>query len=162
MSTSTIVGIVIVILLALGGWYFFSTNSVSLAPSTGSNMPVLPADGGTGQTPEMEVVDDALKSAVAYGTDGFSPKTVTIKKGGTVTWTNQGGAAGMWIASAVHPTHSVYSGTTLAEHCNGTSDTSFDQCKDASVYSFTFSKIGTWNYHNHLNPADFGTVIVVE
>ena len=68
----------------------------------------------------------------------------------------------MWIASAVHPTHSVYSGTTLAEHCNGTSGTSFDQCKDASVYSFTFSKIGTWNYHNHLNPADFGTVIVVE
>ena len=161
MSTSTIVGIVIVILLALGGWYFFSTNPSPLAPSTGSNMPVLPADG-TGQTPEMEVVDDALKSAVAYGTDGFSPKTVTIKKGGTVTWTNQGGAAGMWIASAVHPTHSVYSGTTLAEHCNGTSATSFDQCKDASVYSFTFSKIGTWNYHNHLNPNDFGTVIVVE
>jgi len=49
----------------------------------------------------------------------------------------------------------------LQEHC-GTGTTSFDQCANGGSYSFTFTKAGTWRYHNHSNASHFGTVIVEE
>lgn len=80
----------------------------------------------------------------------FSPKTVTVKKGGIVTWVNQSPFE-IWPASAPHPVHTNYPG--------------FDAQKgiaNGETYSFTFDKTGTWNYHNHLNVASTGVVEVVE
>ena len=69
----------------------------------------------------------------------------------------------MWVASAQHPSHTVYAGTARQEHCPDTADTAFDQCAgESSGYSFTFEKVGTWNYHDHLNATVFGKVIVTE
>ena len=68
----------------------------------------------------------------------------------------------MWVASAQHPTHTAYAGTSLSQHCDDATDTSFDQCKSGSSYSFTFNKAGTWAYHNHSNSSHFGRVLVVE
>src|SRR5437868_6984243 len=39
---------------------------------------------------------------------GFSPSDLTVKAGDTVTWKNQSSSA-MWVASAMHPTHTTYS-----------------------------------------------------
>jgi len=67
----------------------------------------------------------------------------------------------MWVASAVHPTHTLYAGTSLSEHCgNGAANDSFDQCDAGDDYSFTFKKTGEWKYHNHVNASQTGTVIV--
>jgi hypothetical protein len=30
------------------------------------------------------------------------------------------------------------------------------------AYEYTFVKVGTWHYHNHVNPADAGAVVVTE
>ena len=79
---------------------------------------------------------------------GFSPKTLEINQEDTVTWTNNAEASS-WPASAVHPTHTIYPG--------------FDANKELEMgetYSFTFDKIGTWNYHDHLSPSRTGTIIV--
>jgi plastocyanin len=94
-----------------------------------------------------------------YNAQGFSPATVTIAKGGTVTWVNQSGA-GMWVASDQHPSHTGYAGTSRQQHCPDTSGTAFDQCAPGDKYSFTFSKTGTWGFHNHVNATANGTVIV--
>lgn len=89
------------------------------------------------------------KSAnVDYTENGFAPKSITVKVGTTVTWTNKGGSP-MWVASAVHPTHQELPG--------------FDQLKsvdNGGTYSYTFTKVGNWKYHNHVGPSDTGVVVV--
>lgn len=162
MKTSTIAWIVAVIVVALGVlWYVYTP--AAPAPSgneVGATMP-LP---GT-QTPDTEVNPEeptaSMIGTVIYDGNTFSPAEVTIKKGGTVTWTNTGGSS-MWVASAQHPTHTTYAGTSLAEHCDDAIDISFDQCENGNAYSFTFDKVGTWGYHNHSKSSAFGRVIVVE
>jgi len=99
---------------------------------------------------------------VTYSQSGFSPSKVTVKKGETVKFVNQS-SSGMWVGSAMHPTHAVYDGTTLEEHCAIGATASFDSCKDiknGESYSFTFGQIGSWNYHNHSGSNHYGTVVV--
>ena len=92
-----------------------------------------------------------LKASVSVTAGGaFSPAVITVKKGTTVTWTNTGSAQ-VWIASDPHPTHTDYPGFD-SKAAIGTGET----------YSFTFDKVGSWGYHNHLNPTVKGTVIVTE
>jgi plastocyanin len=99
-----------------------------------------------------------MSATVTYNGDSFSPKTVTIAKGGKVTFTSTGG--NMWVAADEHPTHTEYAGTSRQQHCPDTAGTAFDQCGPGTSYSFTFSKAGTWDYHDHLNSNLEGTVIV--
>ena len=88
------------------------------------------------------------KSIVTYSSAGFSPNSLTVKVGTTVTFKN-GGSEPMWIASAFHPIHRELPG--------------FDQLKsvgNGGTYEYTFDKAGTWKYHNHLNPGHGGSVTV--
>lgn len=111
----------------------------------------------------METVMDAMKkdsagsmvmpkeNRVSYTTQGFSPKVISIKKGETVVFENRTGKPAS-VASNVHPTHLLYP--------------EFDQYKTdqrgKTEFRFTFTKVGTWNYHDHLNAGNGGTVIVTE
>lgn len=103
-----------------------------------------------------------MSASVTYNGTSYSPSTVTIKKGGTVTFTSTAG--NMWVASASHPTHTGYDGTTRAAHCatGYTGPAPFDQCVAGTSYTFTFTKAGTWPYHDHINASAFGSVKVVE
>jgi len=85
---------------------------------------------------------------VTYLSSGFSPSTLTIKAGDTVTFKNSC-SKDVWPASDPHPTHSDYP--------------AFDPGKaipPGGEWSFTFTKVGTWGYHNHLQPGQIGTIIV--
>lgn len=93
---------------------------------------------------------------VEIGADGFSPATLTIKQGETVQFINKD-AQPHWPASAVHPTHTAYPET------GGCIGSKFDACavlKQNETFNFTFNQIGTWKYHDHLNPSLKGTIIV--
>lgn len=177
MKNSTLV---IVILIALGvlgaGWFLFMNDPITPAAMEENAEATPDADNGTpaaggsdtnlgvGVSTDVGVSvgsDAPMTATVMYSASGYSPSSVKIKKGGTVTWVDQG-TGKMWTASASHPTHTVYSGTTLQEHCDDTTDTSFDQCKNSAQYSFTFDKAGTWRYHNHSQASHFGSVEVVE
>jgi plastocyanin len=87
---------------------------------------------------------------INYTSTGYSPSTVTIKKGSKVTFVNQT-TGQMWPASAPHPTHTDYP--------------EFDPKKAVAAgesFSFTFDKTGTWRFHDHLFSARFGTITVTE
>ncbi len=87
---------------------------------------------------------------VAYTNTGFTPNTVTVKVGTAVTFVNQSTSA-LWVASAVHPTHQLLPG--------------FDELKSVNSggsYTYVFAKVGTWKYHNHVNPSDIGSVVVTQ
>ncbi len=145
---------IVVILLILGGaWWYFGMQPSVVAPVA----PTTTADVNTPPTTTAA----PMTATVTYTAQGFSPATVTIAKGGSVTWVNQSGSS-MLVASGVHPTHTLYDGTDRTQHCAAgyTGPTPFDQCTPGTSYSFTFDKTGTWKYHNHVKPSDTGTVIV--
>ena len=163
----TVIAIVVVIVLALGGYFFFAqkTQAPVQNPTT-----VRTDTSATVETTNPNVVVDttvtppsatALKTVtVSYNGTSFSPKSVSIKKGDTVKFVSTG--AIMWVASAMHPAHVVYSGTTKDAHCPDTSGTAFDQCGIGGTYNFTFGKVGSWGYHNHVAASNFGMVVVTE
>lgn len=115
-----------------------------------SALPVPVSAGGP-----AEVVPSA-QHIVQYDGSVFSPKTVTVKKGETVTFVNNGKNS-MWVASAMHPTHTVY---PTKGGCLGST---FDACRGygtGSSWEFTFDEVGSWGYHDHLNASAWGKVVV--
>lgn len=99
---------------------------------------------------KVPVAAQAVSSAqIVLSEDGFEPSEVTIKKGGTVTFTTTAGRP-FWPASNLHPTHSIYS--------------EFDPLrplKPNEEWSFTFDRVGTHNFHDHIRAYFFGKVYVV-
>lgn len=162
-----VVIIILIILIGGGVWWYMqadltATPNINIdtqqpATSTPNNT------GGTGTTTENGGSAAPMTATVTYSATGFSPSSVTIKKGGTVTWRNESGG-NMWVASAQHPTHTVYAGTSRTEHCGTTAEAvSFDQCRaESGNFSFTFTKVGSWAYHDHINASRFGRIEVVE
>ena len=159
---------VVVAIIVVGGGYWWWQSSQTPAMSDDGTPTAVDAIGdantqpsdSTSATPSTGAGSTApMTATVTYNGSSFSPSEVTIKKGGTVTFTSTGD---MWVASGPHPAHSGYSGTNKNQHCPDTSKTAFDQCAPGSSYSFTFQKAGTWPYHDHLNAGVFGKIIVVE
>lgn len=151
--------IVLAVLVLGGGWYFMSMNPIapSSAPTTSA------AAAGSADTSASVQINTppSMSATVTYASGGFSPASVTIKKGGSVTFVNTSGQR-MWVASNPHPTHEGYSGTTKNQHCPDTAGVAFDQCSVGASYTFTFQKTGTWAYHNHAIDEDSGVVTVVQ
>lgn len=172
MKTSTIITWVVVLAaVVLGGWYFYSMQNAPVTPSEQTQTTQNPQDQDSDTTPgtgvgvdvgaSVDIISSPMLATITLSSSGFSPASITIAKGGTITWTNQSGSP-MWVASAMHPTHVVYDNTDLEKHCAAgyTGPTPFDQCKPGTTYSFTFNEVGTWGYHNHSNASQFGKIIV--
>lgn len=73
----------------------------------------------------------------------FSPRTITVKVGTTVTWTNQDGIR-----------HNV-----TTHDGNGPDGPLLAK---GESYSYTFKRTGMFNYHCHPHPDMKGTVIVTD
>jgi plastocyanin len=87
---------------------------------------------------------------ITYTDEGYSHTSITIARGTTVIFRNES-SRDMWPASDVHPTHTIYS--------------EFDAKRGIAPgeeYSFTFARVGTWGFHDHLNPFQIGTITVTE
>lgn len=157
MSKNSIIGIVLVVMVAGGGAYYFSHNvdsddvNVGLEQAASSNVQA--------SSTASKVVPGSI--VVTYTNGGFSPKTLTVKSGTKVTFLNNT-TNRMWVASNPHPSHEGYSGTTRNQHCPDTMGISFDQCSIGNSYTFTFAKVGTWAYHNHAADEDGGTIVVTQ
>ena len=99
---------------------------------------------------------------VEIKSSGFSPQTLQIKQGNRVIFLNKD-TSPHWPASAVHPTHTVYPGSSITKCGTNQQSTIFDACKGLSQgesFIFTFNEKGTWKYHDHLNPSSTGTIVV--
>ena len=149
------IAMVVIVVLVIGGYLL----SRSPAPS-----PAAPVDQSATPTPPATPSPAAMaeNAVVVYSDTGYAPSTVTVKSGSTVAFKNESSKS-MWPASAMHPTHTAYSGTSLDSHCPDIAGVAFDACKGflpGESWSFTFDKAGTWRYHNHLNPQSTGTVVV--
>lgn len=102
--------------------------------------------------PLEKKVDTATQATtiqtITYTNDGFVPTELTVKAGTKVTFINQSDVK-MWVASANHPAHLLYP--------------EFDEktaVAKGGSYSFTFNKVGTHPYHNHVLLGKYGKIIV--
>ncbi len=152
-----------VLVLIVGAGYFFtakqsdapsdivaevsqntSSNSKSSNTKTENGAVVISGQINTSEVQIDNVVIASKVIEVNYSKDGYNPNSLEIKVGDTVKWISDG--APMWTASAKHPTHEIYP--------------EFDQKSEGNIYEFTFTKVGTWKYHNHLSANHFGSIIV--
>lgn len=104
----------------------------------GSGSTILPS-GGSSPT-----------HSISYTFSGcYSPANMTIKLGDTIKFTNEDSKKDMWPASDNHPTHEEYS--------------EFDSktaIAPGGSWSFTFTKKGVWDYHDHLKSSCGGVITV--
>lgn len=129
-------------------YYFFFTNKNSNSYGSMATNAVLtpsPSVTLTGDSPTPETLQN--QNNVILSVDGFSPQTLTVQAGQKVTWTNNSGSTAT-VNSAVHPTHLVYPPLNLGD------------LPDGGTVSLIFNSPGTYSYHNHLNPSQYGTIIV--
>lgn len=139
MNKATWITGLLLIIVALGGAYFFSIRQ--------SQMPAHDSDA----TGNATVGANGASTIVTYTDTGFSPVEQTIAPGTTVTWVNQSSRT-MWIESAENRGSGCAKPGSTLDACKGIG-------KDGT-YSYTFTALGTFNYVNHAQISDGGTIIV--
>lgn len=101
------------------------------------------ASESSAETNEQQVV------AITFTNDGFSPGTLTVKKGTVVTVKNNSSMS-VQFSSDDHPTHTINQGMNLPVLAAGASAT------------FTADETGTFGYHDHIDASKTGTLVVTE
>jgi len=133
---------IMVIVAVVGGYFLLKPKSQS-GPITTQDQTVTPVSG-----PDQNQTNEEKPAATVIYKDGaFNPSTVTIQKGQSVEFKNEGGV--VHVASDPHPSHNGYPG--------------FESQGDIGLgesFIFKFEKAGTFGYHNHLMPSEKGRVIV--
>jgi plastocyanin len=120
-------------LISIGLLIAIMTIPVSCSKSSMAN---LTGTGGTGGNPgTVQGTNDVFIQGMA-----FSPSTITVTAGTTITWTNK---------DAV--THNVTSNPALF---------SSGGMGNGATYTFTFLNKGTFNYSCTIHPSMTGTVVV--
>lgn len=110
------------------------------------------------QAPRQQPQEDRGKSItlkdgehlVRITSSGFEPSVVEIYRGDTVVFLNND-TDERWPASDNHPSHEIYP--------------QFDPNRPLEAgekWIFTFERVGTWNYHDHIYPSMGGTIVVRE
>lgn len=172
MKKGTIIGIVIIVVALI---LFFTINDNSVVDSGDSvdNADQIDGsaldsntdrvdDGNTVLPSNGDVVDEPQTFEVAMSASGFSPGSLTISAGDTVRFVAED-STGRWPATAVHPSHTVYPGSSRSKCGSSDADEIFDACgiiSSGDSYDFIFTEVGSWNYHDHIQPGKFGTIIV--
>ena len=151
----TLIGAIVAVVVVVGAVMLFNQNDSNGTNPTPTPAPApSPTPAPTPSPNPTEVPPPAPVSTapveIVMTDSGYTPSTVTVKKGTTVTFKNNGTKL-IWPASAPHPTHTDYPAF----------DPKVGIAAGAS-WSFKFDQVGTWRYHDHLNPTRFGSVVVTE
>lgn len=146
MKKGLIIGIIVLVLAGAGAYALTRNQDETASPTestanTGNNSDS--ADSTAADTP----TSNNQTAAITYTDDGFSPATLTVKAGTTVTVKNNS-SNDMQFASDPHPAH------TDNEEINA------GVIEPGKSQTFTAERTGTYGYHNHLNETETGTLIV--
>ena len=106
-----------------------------------------PAEAITSTPDESATATPEVKNLITLTSSGFSPISLTVKIGDTVTWLNNDGIIAT-VNSDPHPVHTEYEPLNLGNFTKG------------KTHTLTFPTPGTYGYHNHFNPNQRGTIIV--
>lgn len=99
----------------------------------------------TGNADAIHTMGNSSMATVRYTDTGFEPQELSIPLGAMVHFVNES-TKDMWVASNEHPGHSILP--------------TFDQFMTGDQYVYVFDTIGSWKYHDHLNPTAEGVITV--
>jgi plastocyanin len=94
--------------------------------------------GNQTSIPNAPISTNNTSNTINIENFAFSPATLTVKAGTTITWTNNDGAP-----------HQIKSLTFNS-----------DSLKKGQSFSFTFAKVGTFDYSCGIHPSMLGKIIV--
>jgi plastocyanin len=135
--------IVILIIILVGGIYYFlqkskistipqaptsSTFEIKTTQPTQLETSTLNITTTSPTTPTPTTATPTTEVIIKITANGFEPKEVEITKGTKVTWINEQPNPS-WPASAVHPTHEVYPGSSIKKCGTPEQDKIFDTCR---------------------------------
>ncbi|HEV7952023.1 MAG TPA: cupredoxin domain-containing protein [Candidatus Saccharimonadales bacterium] len=150
MNKKTMIGIIVVAsVIILGAWAYAATrpaseSSINTPEKSDTTDTSSPETTGTKAPSESSPV-----ATITYTDDGFSPSTTTVKKGSTITVTNNS-TVNVMLSSADHPTHVEQPELNMSTLKPGESGT------------ITLTKVGTWGFHDHIDESMTGTIVVTE
>ena len=122
----------------------------------------VPLSSDLGVPIAVEKTDNAV---IRYMDGRYIPDMVHISVGQKVVWVNEDGERLFWPASNIHPTHTAYPRSDIRKCGTDEQGSIFDACAGlprGAEYSFVFTRVGQWRFHDHINPRATGTVIVSE
>lgn len=140
MRRPATVSLVTIIILVAAGVAYVALHSSPVAAPTRTQT--------SEQTNGSSTVHSATVNAVSIENLSFSPAEITVKKGTTVTWTNNDNVG-----------HTV-----TQDNGSTTSGPGLDSkvLNKGENYSATFDTVGTFKYHCSVHPHMTGTVTVTE
>ncbi len=97
---------------------------------------------------DIEAVPTPEVKEIKITADGFVPSSIAITKGDYIQFTNTDSNP-HWPASGPHPAHTALPGFDALKGI-----------KTGNYYRYQFTQVGTWSFHDHLNPSLKGTVVV--
>lgn len=125
----------------VGRWLTFF--AVILAVGTVTALTLLGTD-------DSNTVNAAPAGTVSITAQGFEPQTIKVKRGQAVTWVNQDDKPHHVVADPFP------SGDSLK------SLNSIEPLTKDDAYTSTFEKMGTFTYHDQLDPVGFKATVIVE
>lgn len=134
-------GLIILAIIAVAGVVLATRDNNQNTNNNGSNQTATPSPQSSNNNTTGEQPSTADK--VSISNFAFTPASITVKKGTTVTWTNND--------SVAH--------TVTADSGNGPNS---ELLQNGETYSFTFNEAGTFKYHCVPHPSMKATVTVTE
>ena len=135
MGAAGIIIITVILVLVLG-------HKKTIDTSTPNKTPAATTNDSTATKPSQTTV---ANTAVTIQNFSFNAKTITIKKGTAVTWTNKDSA-----------THTVtFSDPALKSASSG-------NLAQGDTYSHTFDAVGSFDYMCAIHTSMTGTVVVTD
>lgn len=144
MKSGTVIAIVLVVVIVLGGAYFLFGQNSYKSPSTPSdnmNTPTPSTSTSPTPTPSTTPSGSGAMKSVSIAGFAFNPSDLVIGVGDTVVWTN---------GDSAH--HIIVS--------DSGSEISSENLAQGQMYSHTFTKAGTYEYHCSIHPSMKGKVVV--
>lgn len=141
MGKSTLVAIVVVAILIIGG-------AVALIYKSNSNSPTQSTSDSAQNKSNTSSTSSNANQTSATGIINiknmmFTPSQITVQKDGTVTWTNNDNTA-----------------HTVTDDLSNVGGPASGNIEPGSTYSFTFNKTGSFQYHCSIHPSMRGTIVV--
>lgn len=137
--------LIIVVILAVGiGAYALMKNNDKNDDTTNTTN-----NSSSSGNAEEGPAGASQSATITYSESGFGPSEITVLAGAVVTVKNDTSET-LGFQSDPHPVH------------NENTELNIDDIGPGESRSFSVDNIGTWGYHNHLDPDKTGTIIVVE
>lgn len=147
-SLGIVIAVIAAVLLTVGVIIAVALNQQTTAPATTQQ-----TETPQNETSQPENASDSPlfegTATITFTNNGFSPSTLTVKKGTKVTVVNNSSNP-VQFSSDNHPTHRANPEMNMMELSPGNNAT------------FTANTLGTHGFHDHIDDSKTGTLIVTE